>query len=377
MTEYVTIERIDKACKACCKHKAGSQSRAEYMLDYEMENLSLWRELNTMTYRRSEAKAFCVTRPKLREVICAAFRDRVVDTLLADEFLPLFESEMTNKAYACRKGKGTEYGVQDIAEQIMTISEGYTRETWVLVCDIQGFFMSIDRRMLWNITEDVVRRKYKGEHMEWWLWLWETVIMNAPEENCRKVGDLSLWRRLPENKSLFTNGKGKGLPIGNLPSQLLANLMMSRFDKWAMARVEGYGRYVDDFVMIDTDKRKLLRTLEEARKWLKRELGLTLHPDKVYLQEARKGLRYTGAVIKQGRVYALNRNVGNIYRLVGRWNASPNPTDEQTRRFCKRMNSMTGMLKRRNEYGLRWRIWEAVRHKDRIYIKNMITYKAR
>lgn len=375
--EYIPIERIDEAYRQCCRRKAQSQSRTEYSLNYELENLRLWRELNDMTYRRSRARAFCVTRPKLREVICSAFRDRVVDTLLVNEFLPTFEEEMTDKAYACRKGKGADYGIADIARQMEGITQGYTRKAWVLKGDISGFFMAIDRRMLWNIVEDVVRSEYRGENVEWWLWLWRMVIMNAPEKDCVRVGNLRLWERLPRNKSLFTNGDEKGLPIGNLPSQVLANLMMTRFDRWAMTRAQGYGRYVDDFVMIDESKERLLKNLHEARRWLKRELGLALHPDKVWLQEAGKGLTFTGAVIKRGRVYAISRNVGNIFKAVEKWNRLNNPTGEQIQRFCRRMNSMIGFLKRKNEYGLRWKIWDAIEHKDRIYCKNMITYKAR
>lgn len=375
--EYIPIERIDEAYRQCCRHKAQSRSRAEYSLDYELENLRLWRELNDMTYRRSRARAFCVTRPKLREVICSAFRDRVVDTLLVNEFLSIFEAEMTDKAYACRKGMGTDYGIADIARQIRSVAQGYTRKAWVLKGDISGFFMSIDRRMLWNIVEDVIRSKYKGENIEWWLWLWKMVIMNAPEKNCVRVGDLKLWKRLPKNKSLFTNGEGKGLPIGNLPSQVLANLMMSRFDRWAMARAQGYGRYVDDFVMIDTDKKRLLDNLENARGWLETELGLTLHPDKIWLQEASKGVTFTGAVIKRGRVYALNRNIGSVYNVIEKWNRATLPTIKQTCRFCKRMNSMMGMLKYRNEYALRWKLWSMTEHKDIIYCKNMLTFKTK
>ena len=66
-----------------------------------------------MKYEISKSKAFCVTRPKLREVFCAAFRDRIVHHLLAIKFADILESEMTDKAYACRVGKGTDYGIAD------------------------------------------------------------------------------------------------------------------------------------------------------------------------------------------------------------------------------------------------------------------------
>ena len=231
MKEYIHIELIDEAYRDCCKHKGGTEGCIEYKMNYLLNNLQLYNELNSMTYEIGKSKAFCVTRPKLREVFCAQFRDRIVHHILAIKFLPIFEGEMVDNAYACRKGKGTDYGIDHIRQQIERVSDNYTKETWILKCDLQGFFMSINRRMLYDIVEKIIRKKYQGGDMDFWLWLWRKVIMNDPSKNCVKVGDLSLWDRLPSNKSLFTCGEGIGLPIGNLPSQILANLLMSAFDK--------------------------------------------------------------------------------------------------------------------------------------------------
>lgn len=231
MKEYINIELIDEAYRDCCKHKGGTEGCLEYKMNYLLNNLQLYNELNSMTYEIGKSKAFCVTRPKLREVFCAQFRDRIVHHILSIKFLPIFEGEMVDNAYACRKGKGTDYGIDHIRQQMERVSDNYTKETWILKCDLQGFFMSINRRMLYDIVEKIIREKYQGGDMDFWLWLWRKVIMNDPSKNCVKVGDLSLWDRLPANKSLFTCGEGIGLPIGNLPSQILANLLMSAFDK--------------------------------------------------------------------------------------------------------------------------------------------------
>ena len=231
MKEYINIELIDEAYRDCCKHKGGTEGCLEYKMNYLLNNLQLYNELNSMTYEIGKSKAFCVTRPKLREVFCAQFRDRIVHHILSIKFLPIFEDEMLDNAYACRKEKGTDYGIDHIRQQVERVSDNYTKETWILKCDLQGFFMSINRRMLYDIVEKIIRKKYQGGDMDFWLWLWRKVIMNDPSKNCVKVGDLSLWDRLPANKSLFTCGEGIGLPIGNLPSQILANLLMSAFDK--------------------------------------------------------------------------------------------------------------------------------------------------
>ena len=372
--EYVTIDEVYDAYYDCCKHKGSTPGCIEYQMNYIANNYQLYTELNSMTYEISKSKTFCVTRPKLREVFCAAFRDRIVHHLLAIKFADILESEMTDKAYACRVGKGTDYGIADVKKEIERVSENYTKEAWVLKCDLQGFFMSINRSLLYRLLEKVIREKYHGDDIEWWLWLWKKVVLHDSTKNCVRVGDLSLWDKLPANKSLFTCGEGIGLPIGNLPSQILANLLMSAFDKWVLSRIGesgGYGRYVDDFVVISRDKGLLLEILHDSRNYLFYKLQLTLHPDKVYLQEVKKGVKFTGAVIKPGRVYAGNATVQHLFDVIEKWNRTENPSKEQTEKFVIQVNSLFGHLVHRYSYGIRWRAWKEIKHKDKIYCVNM------
>lgn len=375
--EYVTIEEIDQAYRDCKRRKTSTGGYLEYSKNYIMENYRLYEELNSMTYEVGKSRCFVVTRPKLREVFCAQFRDRVVHHLLVNKFITILESEMTDSAFACRMGKGTDYGINYIKDAIERVSHNYQRETWVMKCDIEGFFMSIDRMMLYQRLESVLRRDYHGADIEWWLWLWGKVILNRPERNCERVGDLALWNDLPDNKSLFKSG-GKGLPIGNLPSQILANLLLSPFDKMMIERLGdgGYGRYVDDFVCISTDKALLLRLAHDAREYLS-SIGLKMHPRKFYLQEAKKGLEITGAVIKQGRVYVNNRSVNNMREVIEAWNRKIEHPPDDVKRFVRRMNSHFGHLRHRRTYAIRRKAWKEIKDKSKVYCINMYKLKAR
>lgn len=372
--EYVTIEEVYSAYYDCCKHKGSTPGCIEYQMNYIANNYQLYIELNSMIYEISKSKAFCVTRPKLREVFCADFRDRIIHHLLAIKFADILESEMTDKAYACRAGKGTGYGIADVKKQIKRVSDNYTKEAWILRGDLQGFFMSINRSLLYSLLEKVVRRKYHGSDIEWWLWLWKKVIMNDPTKNCVRVGDLSLWDKLPKNKSLFTCGEGVGLPIGNLPSQLLANLLLSRFDKLMIERMGkdgGYGRYVDDFLVISRDEKLLLNILQEARNYLLEEFGLTLHPHKVSLQRAASGVRFTGVLIRPGRTLPNPRTIEHLYDVIDRFGMVPNPECEVLQRYANRINSLMGVLAHYNTYNIRRKAWTMMPYKDRVFCINM------
>ena len=372
--EYVTIDEVYDAYYDCCKHKGSTPGCIEYQMNYIANNYQLYIDLNSMIYEISKSKAFCVTRPKLREVFCADFRDRIIHHLLAIKFTDILEDEMTDKAYACRAGKGTDYGIADVKKQIKRVSDNYTKEAWVLKCDLQGFFMSINRLLLYSILEKVIRKKYHGDDIEWWLWLWKKVVLHDPTKNCIRVGDLSLWNKLPANKSLFTCGYGKGLPIGNLPSQLLANLLLSQFDKLMIDRVGedgGYGRYVDDFVVISRDKKLLLNILQESRGYLLKEFGLTLHPRKVSLQRVSIGVRFTGALIRPGRTLSNSRTVEHLYDVIDKFGMMSDPKCEVLQRYVNRINSLMGVLVHYNTYNIRRKAWAMMPYKDRVFCVNM------
>ena len=327
-----------------------------------------------MEYEISKSKAFCVTRPKLREVFCADFRDRMIHHLLAIKFTDILEGEMTDKAYACRVGKGTDYGIADVKKEIKRVSDNYTKEAWVLKCDLQGFFMSINRSLLYSLLEKVIMEKYHCDDIDWWLWLWKKVVLHDPTKNCIRIGDLSLWNKLPANKSLFTCGYGKGLPIGNLPSQLLANLLLSSFDKLMIERVGedgGYGRYVDDFVVISRDKKLLLNILQESRNYLLKELGLTLHPRKVSLQRTSSGVMFTGALIRPGRTLPNSRTVEHLYDVIDKFGMMSDLKGEVLQSYVNRINSLMGVLAHYDSFNIRRKAWAMMLHKDRVFCVNM------
>lgn len=370
MKEYVTIEDVELAWRICKRRKASSRGCVEYSRNWLTNNLRLYRELNSMTYKIGRSNAFCISYPTYREVFCAQFRDRVVQTLACHKFEGIFEARMPDDCYACRKGKGTLYGVKRIKEQIEAVSEGYTKEAWIWKGDIKGFFMSVDRRMSYSVVERVIRESYTGADVEWWLWLWKLILLHAPEDNCVKTGDLSLWKCIPPEKSLFTNGKHKGFAIGNLPSHIIANLILSeiigRWLGWLRERGGGGGWYVDDTSMVHCDKHILLEAVRGLRKDLKAN-GFMLHPRKFYLQEARKGVDFVGSTILPGRVLSSERTVGNLFKKISLYNEGKMEMAD----FVNSYNSYMGELTHKDAYGMRWRAWNAIRNKRGLCNRNM------
>lgn len=368
MKQHVTIEDVTLAYYECRRTKRRTTSQIEYELDYEMNNLQLWRELNNGTYQIGQSIGFCITYPKLREVFAAKFRDRVVHHLVMRKFLPLFDAQMIDSSYNCRKGKGAIYGVRDMQQKMRRITHNGKRTAWIMKCDIKGFFMSIDTDIAFRLVSDVIREEYDGEDMEWWISLFRMMIYNRPYIDCEWHGSERLRDKVPEEKRI--RGRN-GVTIGNYPNQIIANLYLTVFDRWLTSRLstdEEYGRFVDDFAIMSYDKDRLLRLLHDSRVFLRERLRLTLHPDKIELTRASQGLRFCGYIIRPNRIYVGRRTVGNMRRMIARYNKHGGDTDAMIRSY----NSYMGFLRVGNSYNIRRRMWLAIDNKDNIVNINNI-----
>lgn len=353
--EYISIEEIYKAYYACRKNKRSKKSQLEFELHYESYLKQLYEELNSQTYQIGKSIVFGVTRPKHREVFAADFRDRIVHHLLMIKLEPILESEMISTSYNCRKGKGTDFGVKTLQNQIQLVSKNYKVKTYVLQCDIQGFFMSINKDILWSKIKHIMELKWTYGNLEWWLWLIKLIIYNRPELNCQVKGDRSILDNLPNNKTLFRSN-GKGLPIGNLTSQIFGNYYLTGFDNWIVSQLknESYGRYVDDFYIVGNSKRRLLKFIPKIRKYLVENLDVTLHPRKVMITDVKKGIFYIGTVIKPWGMYVGNRTVSNAFK------AASESKVRDMNRHVQRLNSYFGFMVYKLSYGIRWRLWKEI-----------------
>lgn len=192
-----------------------------------------------------------------------------------------------------------------------------------------------------------------------------TVVKHRPELDCELHGWTHLWRWLHDDKTLFRT-KGKGLPIGNLTSQVLANLYMAGFDRWAMERLGEngrYGRYVDDFVLMHKDKGVLLKILSEARYYLRDKLNLKLHPRKTVIQKVCRGMLFTGYFLKGGQIMPGRRMRRNALVVATWWNTKKEHSEGTRRKLMVRMNSYYGMLLHPRAYRIRRKMWFSLQDK--------------
>lgn len=306
----------------CRANKRNTLSALEFELNFESRLLDLAEDMIGGCYKPDPCYAFVVRRPVQREVFAASFRDRVVHHWLIAKINHLFEEYFIEDSYACRMGKGTHYGVNRMAEFMKEGLESHSNQWWVLKLDIRGFFMHINRSLLMKRLTRFLLAHYKGDDLALVLETASTLVHSRPDLRCIIRGLLSDWNGLPPDKSLFHSPADCGLPIGNLTSQIFANFYLHSLDCFVTETLgfKDYGRYVDDFVLMDADPARLKAAIPRIAEFLRRDLGLTLHPRKVYMQPATNGFQFLGAVIKPGRIYAASRIKGNFYAAIARYN---------------------------------------------------------
>lgn len=255
-------------------------------------------------WKPSRSKSFMTDKPVYREIFAAQFRDRLVHHFLYGVVASWWEKQFIYDSYSCRLNKGTDFGVDRMQHFMLKASKNCTQEAYVLKGDLSGFFMSMDRKLLYRKAIAGLKRQFpdRGWLYKTCRYLWREVIFDDPCLGANIVGDKKDWGNLPRNKILFCQEDGFGIVIGNLTSQLLSNIVLNDFDWWMKCTkgFEFYGRYVDDFyVVVPKEQLAYAQNVmhHEAPEKLKKD-GFTVHPHKTYEQEVKKGCPFLGKIVR-------------------------------------------------------------------------------
>ena len=348
--DTIPLEDIFEAYYECRKHKRNRPGSLQFEIDLEKNLVELWEEINSGTWEPRRSTVFIVDKPVTREIFAASFRDRIVHHLVIGRLNALFEKLFIYDSYSCRKGKGTHFGVSRAERFIRRVEKA-----WVLKIDIRGYFMSINRSLLYKKLETLINKNYHAIDKERIKKLCKIIIFNDPAKNCIFHSPPIKWKKLPKDKSLFTAKKGCGLPIGNLTSQIFANFYLNDFDHFIKNEcgIKNYGRYVDDCLLVHNSHGYLKSLIPKIKKYLKNNLHLKLHPNKIYLQPAYNGVKYLGCFIKPSHTVINHRTVRNFKRALYLYNKiaiDHKPDTVERDMFVSSINSYLGIMKHYKTY---------------------------
>jgi RNA-directed DNA polymerase len=273
--------------------KSDRDSVANFHSRLETNVLKMREELDQGVYHWGEYRAFWVVAPKLRKIESAPFRDRVVHQAMAEVLEPLFDPAFFHHSYACRSGRGTHRAMNAVHKWISARPESF-----YLQMDVAKYFPSINRSVLYEIVE-----KRIGDPR--FLFLVRSLLNSSPGEN--------------------------GIPIGNLTSQLFANLYLDQLDQFIKRtlRVKYYVRYMDDIVLIHENYSQLKSWRREIDQFAAEKLRLRFHPHKTALAPARTGISFVGYRILPDCIRVRN----NAVRRFRKGAREKLPLDSKVRRL--------------------------------------------
>lgn len=263
--KYEDLISIDNLLSAWQEFIKGKRSKEDVQIfSFRlMDNMfSLHGDLKNKTYRHGGYQCFKINDPKPRTIHKAIVRDRLLHHAVYRTLYPFFDKTFISDSFSCRDDKGTHKAVKKIREYASIVSKNNTRTCWILKCDIKKFFASIDQNILTNILE-------------------------------QRIPDRDTVKLLNE---IIFSFKPNGLPLGNLTSQLFANVYLNEFDQFVKhkLKVKYYIRYADDFIILSENKNYLKGFLEPISNFLQNELKLILHSDKIFIETLSSGVEFLG-----------------------------------------------------------------------------------
>ena len=253
--------------KEFLKGKRKRKDVQEFSLSLMDNIIQFHQELANHTYNHGTYQAFRINDPKPRKIHKSSVRDRLLHHALHRMLYPFFDRTFVSDSFSCRIGKGSHKALNRFRKFGYKVGRNNTRTCWVLKCDIRKFFENIDHEILLTILKGYIPDKNI-------VWLLEKVIRS------------------------FLSAPGRGLPLGNLTSQLFVNIYMNEFDQFVKHKLKAkhYIRYADDFVILSQDRSWLEEVLPKMGDFLEERLKLNFHPDKIFIKTLNSGVDFLGWV---------------------------------------------------------------------------------
>lgn len=239
----------------------------EFEADREENLFRAIRELKEGTYRPGEYRIFKVWEPKERIIMALPFFDRVVQHMIVNFIEPIFEKRFFNYSFACRKDKGVHEASAVLSKWLYNLEVVQGKKIYAIKGDIHHYFQSV----IHDVLKQEIRRYISD----------------------RKL--LDIIDRIIDHNGIFP--KGVGIPVGNLTSQLFANVYLNKLDQFAkhVLKITYYIRYMDDFIILSEDPAELREWLKRIEEFLRQELRLELNP-KTTILAAKNGIDFVGYV---------------------------------------------------------------------------------
>lgn len=235
------------AWEKTAKGRSRQRDVVTFRANLEPNLIDIQNALIHKTYQTGPYHRFFVFEPKRREIASLPLKDRVVQHALVSVLEPIFDRGFIDQSFACRTGKGAHRGADTVQQYMRNVRREHGH-IFALKADISKYFPSICHDPL----KRIIRRRVACKDT---LWLLDGIIDSTADQS----------EVMP-----------RGIPIGNLTSQLMANVYLDELDRFVKhtLRERFYVRYMDDFVVLHHDKAHLHEVRRDIEDFLWAHLGL-------------------------------------------------------------------------------------------------------
>lgn len=282
----ITIENLKniwKIVKRTCKNKRAVYN---FWLNENTNIYNLYRVLKEKRYEPYRFKIFLIFEPKPRLVMSQTVGDKIVNHFIANYYLlPHIERKLIDSNVAARKNKGSSYALK-LLEDYLNCLNMKNRDTniYCLKLDIKKYFYNINHQMI----IERLKKEIKDPDI---LNIIKKVITQTDNEY---VNESVKYFNEKYNVHIPTYEKGTGLSIGTMTSQFIAIFYLNDLDHYIkeVLKCKYYVRYMDDFLILDTDKEDLKRKWRIIEEKI-HQLKLELNP-KTNLYNLKNGINFLG-----------------------------------------------------------------------------------
>jgi len=321
-----------QAWKEFKKCKNAKVDVAEFEFNLEDNLFLLHQELANKTYKPNLYQAFFVYDPKKRHIHKAIVQDRVLHQAVFRILYPIFDKHFIFNSYSSRIKKGTHKASKKLFVVLKKESKNWSLPVFALKCDIRKFFDSIDHHILFELMK-------------------------------KKVFDIDALWLVNEILKSFEKHPNIGLPLGNVTSQLFANIYLNELDQFIKhkLKVKYYLRYADDFILISKNENLLMVYKKGIENFLKQNLKLELHPDKVFIKKLKSGVDFVGYVVLRNAVVLRTKTKKRIFKKLIKAKKELIIGKIDKDKFDEILNSYLGVLKHCKSFGIKRQIKKLIK----------------
>ena len=327
MADYRNVQKAYNKARKCKRYRKDvlifTKKKEEHLGAVRDDILSL-------AYQPGGYHYFKVYEPKERQIMALPFYDRVVQHAINNVLEPIFAKRFIFHSYACRKGKGMHAASDTLQKWLYGWKKYHGDEPlYAIKADIHHYFQSIDHEIL----KAEIRR----------------VIKDA--------GALELVDRIIDHNGNMP--PGIGIPVGNLTSQLFANIYLDKLDRYIKHTLGAahYVRYMDDFIILSPDKKKLREYLAAIETFLWDKLRLRLNP-KTTILAAKNGIDFVGYKHRGTHRKVRRDSIKRIKRTIRQYVKGIITKDK----LQKSLSSWTGHAGHADSYNLQKKIINLAAH---------------